>query len=59
MPEEITFKRFSQGDEEDSQKHYFIMCTLHENLEDFEDSRLDLVVTSNHRSWAAKGIPSD
>ncbi len=51
----VSFKRFTQGDGSDK-KHYFVMCTLHEDESDFEDSALDLVVTSEHKCWQAEGI---
>lgn len=52
--EEVSFKRVTQG-EGKAKKHYFIMCTLHEDEEDFEKSSLDLAVTSEHNCWQAQG----
>lgn len=52
--EEVSFKRVTQG-EGDAKKHFFVMCTLHENGDDFEKSIIDLTVTSEHGCWQAKG----
>ena len=49
-----SFKRITQG-EGDATKHFLVMCTLHEDNDDFEKSSLDLAVTCNHTSWRQEG----
>ena len=54
QPEEVSFKRVTQGEGE-AKKHYFVMCTLRKDDEDFEKSLIDLAVTSEHACWQAQG----
>lgn len=51
---DVSFKRVSQGEGENV-KHFFVMCTLHEDKDDFERSLLDLEITTDGKSWGAKG----
>lgn len=51
---ETSFRRFSQGEGE-TKDHFLVMCTLHENKKDFEESVLDITVSRERVSWSGKG----